>query len=52
MLIWKAKGYNAFYDKLLTALKQDRSELIQNTSVRTFGVSAHLLSRDMLVDMR
>jgi len=27
MLIWKAKGYNAFYDKILIVLKQDRSQL-------------------------
>ena len=25
-LIWKAKGYNAFYEKILIALKQNRSE--------------------------
>ena len=35
-LIWKAKGYDAFYEEILIGLKQDRSELIQNTSMRTF----------------
>ena len=35
-LIWKAKGYNAFYEKIIIALKQDKSELIQNMCVRSF----------------
>ena len=35
-LIWKAKGYHAFYEKMLIALKQDRLELIQNMCLRTF----------------
>ena len=35
-LIWKAKGFNTFYEKILIALKQDRSELIPNMCVPTF----------------
>ena len=35
-LIWKVKGCNAFNEKILITLKQDRSELIQNMCVCSF----------------
>lgn len=49
----KGQGYNASYKKILIALKQDRSELIQKTILQNLIPGcAHLLSQDMLVDMQ
>ena len=49
-LIWKVKGCNAFYEKILISLKT--RQLIQKVLRNLIAGRAHLLSRGMLVDKR